>query len=79
MTPEARRARAYAAKALIGDETVNAAFDEIEGDIRREWEGCGATWGSWLWTRKRDRLWIELRTVQALRRKLASFAGHARD
>ena len=72
MTPEQRRARAYAAKALIEDETLKAAWAEIENDIRAAWESC------WL-PRKRDRLWNELRHLKALRSKLANMAGHARD
>lgn len=72
MTPEQRRARAYAAQALLKDDTLNAAFDDIEDDLRAQWEAC------WF-ARKRNRIWIELRTVKALRRKLASFAGQARE
>ena len=72
MTPAERRGRAYAARALVDDPTLNNAFDDIEADIRTQWEAC------WL-PRKRDRLWTELRTVRALRRRLASFAGQARD
>lgn len=78
MTPEQRRARGYAAKALFDDPTIQAALDEIEEDIRTEWETCGARWGSLL-ARRRERLWIELRTVKTLRQKIASFAGQARD
>lgn len=78
MTPEARRARAYAAQALMRDETVTAAFDEIEADIRNTWESAGSRWGS-LFSRRRERLWIELRAVKVLRQKLASFAGQIRD
>lgn len=72
MTPEARRARAYAAQALINDETLKAGLDEIEADLRKQWEAC------WL-PRKRDRIWTELRTIRQLRQKLASFAGQARE
>ena len=72
MTPEARRARAYAAQALLNDPTHKAAWDEIEADLRSEWENC-------LLSRKRDRIWTELRTVRKLRQKLASFAGQARE
>lgn len=72
MTPEARRARAYAAKALMEDQVLQEGWREIENDIRAQWEAC------WL-PRKRDRLWNELRHLKALRGKLASFAGHARD
>jgi len=79
MTPAERRGRGFAAKALLADPTITDAFDEIENDICREWANAGSTWGAWFSSRKRDRLWIELRTVQTLRRKLASFAGSARD
>jgi hypothetical protein len=72
MTPESRRARAYAAQALMKDETLQAGWSEIENDLRAQWEAC------WL-PRKRDRIWSELRHLKALRQKLASFAGHARD
>lgn len=72
MTPEQRRARAYAARVLIEDETIQLGWAELENDIRAQWEAC------WL-PRKRDRLWTELRHLKALRSKLASFAGHARD
>lgn len=72
MTPESRRARAYAAQALMKDETLQAGWAEIENDLRAQWEAC------WL-PRKRDRIWSELRHLKALRQKLASFAGQARD
>jgi hypothetical protein len=72
VTPEARRARAYAAKAMMHDEILRDGWNEIENDIRAQWEAC------WL-PRKRDRLWNELRHLKALRHKLATFAGHVRD
>jgi hypothetical protein len=72
VTPEQRKARAYAARALIDDATIQSGWLEIENDIRAQWEAC------WL-PRKRDRLWTELRHLRALRHKLATFAGHARD
>ena len=70
MTPEARRARGIAADALLRDETIQEAWAELENELRAQWEAC------WL-PRKRDRLWSELRHVRALRKKLASYAGHA--
>ena len=70
MTPEARRARGIAARLLVEDATVNAAWDEIENELREKWEA------SWL-PRTRDRLWSELRHIRKLRAKLASYAGHA--
>lgn len=70
MTPEQRRSRAFAAKALLDDATITAGWQEIEDDIRAQWEAC------WL-PRKRDRLWTELRHLRALRHRLATYAGHA--
>ena len=72
MTPEQRRARAYAAQALMSDETLQAGWTELENDLRAQWEAC------WL-PRKRDRIWTQIRHLKALRQKLASFAGMARD
>lgn len=72
MKPEERRARAYAAKALMDDETIKAGWQAIEDELRAQWEAC------WL-PRKRDRIWNELRHLKSLKAKLASFAGHARD
>lgn len=74
MSPEQRRARAYAAKALIDDPTLKQGWDNIESSIRQEWEGTNL-----LQRRKRERLWMQLRAIRALRQELASFAGHARD
>jgi hypothetical protein len=72
MTPDKRRARAHAARALLDDVTIQQGWAEIEEGLRADWEGC------WL-PRKRDRIWNELRHLKALRHKLATFAGHARD
>lgn len=72
MTPEARRARAYAAKALMDDPTLQAGWDEIELELRQAWEAA------WL-PRKRDRIWNELRHIRKLRGKLANFAGQVRE
>lgn len=54
------------------DRTIQDGWAAIEDDLRREWEGC-------ILPRKRDRIWNELKHLRALRQKLASFAGHARD
>jgi hypothetical protein len=70
VTPEARRMRGVAAQALLNDETISNGWTDIENDLRAQWEAC------WL-PRKRDRLWAELRTLKALRAKLASYASHA--
>jgi hypothetical protein len=72
MTPETRRARAYAARAMLDDPILSEGWAELENELRAQWEAC------WL-PRKRDRLWNELRHLKALRHKLATYAGHARD
>lgn len=72
MRPEERRARAYAAKALLEDETLRDGWAELEAELRDEWERC------WL-PRKRDRIWTQLRHLKALKQRLASFAAQARD
>ena len=70
MSPEARRARGIAAEGLLKDETLQQGWTEIEADLRAQWEAC------WL-PRKRDRIWNELRHLRALRKRLATYAGHA--
>lgn len=72
MRPEERRARGYAARALMDDPTLTQGWDELENDLRTQWEAC------WL-PRKRDRIWTQLRHLRQLRQKLASFAAQARD
>ena len=70
MSPEARRMRGVAAESLLKDETLQQGWAEIEADLRAQWEAC------WL-PRKRDRIWNELRHLKALRKRLATYAGHA--
>lgn len=72
MTPEQRRARAYAAKALMDDATLKEGWDQLENDLREQWENC-------ILPRRRDRIWSELKHLRGLRGKLATFAGQARD
>lgn len=72
MTPEQRRSRAYAAKALMEDPTLQEGWNELENELRAQWEAC-------FWPSKRNRIWSQLRHIRLLRQKLASFAGHARD
>lgn len=72
MTGPERRARGYAAKALLDDPTMQEGWTEIETELRAQWE---AAW----WPRKRDRIWTQLRHLRQLRQKLASFAAQARD
>ena len=72
VTPEQRRARSYAAQALINDPTLQNAWDDLEAEYAEEWGNCLFFW-------RRERIWIELQTVRKLRRKLASFAGQSRE
>lgn len=72
MTPAERRARAYAAQALLNDPTHKEAWDWIENELRASWEAS-------LWPRTRNRIWAELRAVRKLRQNIASFAAQARD
>jgi hypothetical protein len=68
VSPELRRARAYAAKALLEDATIKQGWEQLETELREQWEAC------WL-PRKRDRIWSQLRHIKALRQKLASYAA----
>ena len=70
MKPDQRRARGIAAQALLNDATIQMAWDDLESDLREQWEAC------WL-PRKRDRIWTELKHLKALRRRLASYTSHA--
>lgn len=70
MTPEQRRTRGVAANAIINDATIMLAWQEIENDLRAQWEAC------WL-PRKRDRIWNELKHLKALRQRLVSYTSHA--
>lgn len=72
MSPEERRARAYAAQALIDDPTLKQGWETLENELRNQWENCILPW-------KRTRIWNELRHVKALRQKLAAYASQARD
>jgi len=57
---------------MLDDPILSEGWAELENELRAQWEAC------WL-PRKRDRLWSELRHLKALRHKLATYAGHARD
>lgn len=78
MTAEQRRARAYAAKALLDDETLQQGWASIESDLIAEW-GKPQPWGDERAVARREGLYVELQTLRRLRQRLASFAGQARD
>lgn len=70
MTPEQRRAQGIAAKMLLSDPTIKAAFEQVETDIHTGWAAA--------WTpRGREKLHAELRALQRIRSKLANMAGQA--
>lgn len=70
MTPEQRRARGIAAKTLLNDETIQAAFAEVEAEIVGEWRRT-----PWFWRQRMK--WNELRGLERLRARLASYAHQA--
>jgi len=72
VTDAERRARAYAAHALMNDPTLQQGWADLEDELRAQWEAC-------YWPAKRNRIWAQLRHIRALRQKLASFAGQHRD
>lgn len=72
MSPDQRRARSYAAKALIEDGTLQQGWQQLEDELRSKWERCP-------FPRLRDRYYNELKHLRGLRGKLASFAGQTRD
>jgi len=65
-----RAARGIRAKALMNDETVQAAFAEIEAEIIAEWRRT-----PWFWRQRMK--WAELRGLERVRATLASYARHA--
>lgn len=78
MTPEARRARSYAAKALLEDETLQGGWKLIETELIEEW-AKPAPWDDPRATAKREGLYVELQMLRRLRQKLANFAAQTRD
>lgn len=78
MRQEERKARAYAAKALMDDPTLNEAWKHIEDELIAEW-AKPAPWEDDRAKAKRDRIWIELQTLRSFRQRLATFAAQGRD
>lgn len=78
MTPEQLRARGYAAKALLDDQTIQDGWASIEADLISEWmkpAGFNDTRAQEV----REGIWREIQTLRKLRQRLASFAGMARE
>lgn len=78
MTPEQRRARGYAAKALMDDPTLQEGWALIEAELTAELLKP-APWSDERAKAVREALWIEIQLLRRLRSKLANFAGQARD
>lgn len=70
MTPNERAARGARIKELLAHEDVQAALTEIEQDIIGEWRKT-----PWSWRQRMK--WNELRGLERLRSRLASYAAQA--
>lgn len=70
MTPNERAARGARVKELLEHEDVQAALADIEQDIITEWRKT-----PWWWRQRMK--WNELRGLERLRSRLASYAGQA--
>lgn len=57
--------RAERAKALLSDDVLTDAFAQVRADILSEWENTRRTY-----TVKREKLWCELKALDAVRAKL---------
>jgi hypothetical protein len=78
VTPEQRRARAYAAQALMQDPTLIAGWEIIESEIVEDWAKPQPHDDPRAVSR-REALYRELQLLRRLRQKLAGFAGQARE
>lgn len=78
MTPEQRRARGYAARALIEDPTLQAGWDILETEIIEDW-AKPQSHDDPRAVARREGLYKELQLLRRLRQKLAGFAGAARE
>ena len=78
MTPEARRARSYVARAMLDDETLQGGWALIEAEIIEEW-AKPASWSDPRATAVREGLYVELQMLRRLRQTLANFAAQTRD
>lgn len=78
MSPEQRRARGYAAQALMNDPTLQEGWALIEAELIADWSKP-MSWDDPRATARREGLYVELQMLRRLRQKLASFAGSARD
>lgn len=70
MTPDERAARGARVKELLASDDVQAALAECEKDIVAEWRKAFTARG-------RERKWNELRGLERLKDRLATYAGRA--
>lgn len=78
MTPEQRRARAYAAQALMNDPTLQEGWGLIEAELIAEWSKP-QPWDAPRAVARRESIYAELQMLRRLRQRLANFAGSARE
>lgn len=70
MTPQERAARGLRAKNLLADGEVQEAFAEVEAEIVAEWRKS-----VWPWRQRMK--WNELRGLDRVKARLASYAVQA--
>jgi hypothetical protein len=70
MNQQERAARGIRARELLNSAEVQAAFAEVEAEIIGEWRKT-----VWPWRQRMK--WNELRGLERLRSRLASYAGQA--
>ncbi len=70
MTEGERQARGARMREFLAHDDVKAALAEIEQDIFHEWKGSLSWWGQ-------IKKWNELRGLERLKLRLASYAGKA--
>jgi hypothetical protein len=78
VTPEQRRARAYAAQALMHDPTLTEGWEVIEDELIEDW-AKPQPFDDPRAIARREAIYKELQLLRRLRLKLAGFAGAARE
>lgn len=70
MTPQERQARGARVREFLAHADVQAALAEIEQDIIAEWRKT-----PWFWRQRMK--WSELRGLERLKSRLATYAGQS--
>lgn len=63
-------ARSYAAAALLRDETLQSAFDEVTADLMRDWRQSADDAAV-----KRENIWRMVKAMDRITNKLTAFAA----